>query len=177
MKIEKIQNEKSKKWTKFRKAKSIIEYVIIFTVILVNAILIFASIQNPNKTPSIFGRKAFVIISGSMIPEIQIGDVALVKETDSFRVGDIIAFRRNSSVIVHRIAKEMVVNGNLMYQTKGDNNNIADTELVDISTIEGVYFGKIPFVGKIIMWMYNNLSMVIVIMIIILIAKYYITRK
>lgn len=139
--------------------------------------MVFESINNPNKTPSLFGRKAFVIISGSMIPEIQIGDVVLIKDTDYFKIGDIIAFRRDSSVIVHRIAREMEVNGKLMYQTKGDNNNVADSELVDISTIEGVYYGKIPFIGKILMWLYNNLSMVIVVIIIILIIKYYFTRK
>lgn len=163
--------------TKFKKVKNIIEYIIIFVVILINGILIFQAKDNPNKTPSFFGKKAFVIISGSMIPEIQIGDIAIVNNTDLCDVGDIIAFRRNSTVIVHRIVKEMYVNDAVMYQTKGDNNNVADAELVDISSIEGVYIGKIPYVGKILMWLYNNLAIVIVVIIIILILKYYFSRE
>lgn len=169
-------DKKNSSKKKFKKVMNIIEYIIIFLVISVNAILIFKSMHNPNKSPSIFGKKAFVIISGSMIPEIQIGDVVLINETDAVSVGNVIAFRRDSSVIVHRIVKEMQINGQTMYQTKGDNNNIEDKELVDVSSIEGVMFGKIPFIGKIFMWLYRNLSIVIAVIIVLIILKFFITR-
>ncbi|MBR2240205.1 MAG: signal peptidase I [Clostridia bacterium] len=171
--MKKSDNEKKVERSKLKKIINIIEYVVIFLVIFVNAVLIIESVNNPNKTPSFLGRKAFVIISGSMIPEIQIGDVVLVKETENVHVGDIIAFRRDSSVIVHRIVKEMNIKGNVMYQTKGDNNNIEDAELVDVSTIEGVSTGKIPYIGKVLMWLYNHLYIVIVVLIFILIVKYF----
>ena len=171
--MKKSDNEKKVERSKLKKIINIIEYVVIFLVIFVNAVLIIESVNNPNKTPSFLGRKAFVIISGSMIPEIQIGDVVLVKETENVHVGDIIAFRRDSSVIVHRIVKEMNIKGNVMYQTKGDNNNIEDAELVDVSTIEGVSTGKIPYIGKVPMWLYNHLYIVIVVLIFILIVKYF----
>lgn len=171
--MKKSDNEKKVERSKLKKIINIIEYVVIFLVIFVNAVLIIESVNNPNKTPSFLGRKAFVIISGSMIPEIQIGDVVLVKETENVHVGDIIAFRRDSSVIVHRIVKEMNIKGNVMYQTKGDNNNIEDAELVDVSTIEGVCTGKIPYIGKVLMWLYNHLYIVIVVLIFILIVKYF----
>lgn len=165
----KYKSEKSR----FRKVTNIIEYIIIFIVIFVNAVLVFESVNNPNKTPSIFGTKAFVIISGSMIPSIDIGDVVVVREKDDVKVEDVIAFRRDSSVIVHRVVKEMQINGKKMFQTKGDNNNVADSELVDTKAIEGVMIGKIPFIGRILMWMYNNLSIVIVGIVIILIIRYF----
>ena len=168
---------KSENKKMFKKVNNIIEYTIIFLVIFVNAILIFQSVHNPSKTPSIFGKKAFVIISGSMIPEIQIGDVVVVNETDDVHVGDVIAFRRESTVIVHRIVKEMNINGAIMYQTKGDNNNVEDKELVGMSAIEGVMIGKIPFIGKILMWLYNNLSIVIAVVIILFIIKYYFDKR
>ena len=168
----KFKSEKSR----FKKIVSKIEYIIIFIVIFVNAVLVFESVNNPNKTPSIFGTKAFVIISGSMIPSIDIGDVVVVKEKENVQVEDVIAFRRDSSVIVHRVIKEMQINGKQMFQTKGDNNNVADSELVDTKAIEGVMIGKIPFVGYILMWMYNNLSIVIVGIVIILILRYFILK-
>ena len=142
-----------------------------------NVVLIFESVSNPNKTPSIFGKKAFVIVSGSMIPEIQIGDIVIIKDDNNVKIGDIIAFRRDSTVIVHRIINELNVNGDVMYQTKGDNNNIADTELVGINTIEGKYISKIPIIGKALMFLYNNLSIVIVVLIIVLIVKYFFSRE
>lgn len=172
------ENNKLKKGKeKVKKVINIIEYVIVFTVILVNAILIFQSVYKPNKTPNIFGNKAFVIISGSMIPEIDIGDIVFTKETNNFKPGDIIAFRRDSSVIVHRIVKEMDINGEAMFQTKGDNNNIEDKELVGKSTIEGVVFGKIPFIGKILMALYNHLLIVIIVLVAFLIIKLLLIRK
>ncbi len=170
------KNLKSKKNNMLKKTINVIEYLIIFLVIFVNGMLIFKSSKFPNKTPAVFGKKAFVIISGSMIPTINIGDIAIVNDTNNVNVGDIIAFRRNSTVIVHRIVKEMIVNGNSMYQTKGDNNEAADIELVDIPSIEGIMIGKIPFIGKILMWLYNNLAIVVVICVIIIVLKYYFYR-
>ena len=131
------------------------------------------AVKNPNRTPDIFGKKAFVIVSGSMIPKIQIGDVVIVNDTNVVKPEDIIAFRRNSSVIVHRIIKEMSVNGETMYQTKGDNNNVPDSELVSTSSIEGVYVTKIPYIGRILMFLYNNLALVIIAVVIILLIKYF----
>ena len=168
-----IKSGKTKRNKKIKKVISIIEYIVIFLVIFVNGILIFKSAQNPNKTPALFGKKAFVIISGSMIPKINIGDVVILNDTNDVHVGDIIGFRRNSTAVVHRIIKEMLVDEKVMYQTKGDNNDIPDIDLVDNSTIEGVLIAKIPFIGKILIWLYNNLAIVIVVIIVILILKYY----
>ena len=112
-----------------------------------------------------------------MIPKIQIGDVVIINETNDVKVDDIIAFRRDSTVIVHRIIKQMEVNGKIMFQTKGDNNNVADSELVEIETLEGKYVGKIPYIGKFLMLLYNNLTLVIVAAIFILIIKYYLTKN
>lgn len=175
-KVENKSDVKNNRKKLIKKVVNIIEYTIIFTVILVNAILIFESVHHPNKTPSIFGKKAFVIVSGSMIPEIQIGDVVLINSTDDVKINDVIAFRRDSSVIVHRIIKEMNVKGTVMYQTKGDNNNVADSELVSKSDIEGIMFGKIPFVGRIIMWLYNNLPIVFIFVIGGIIIRYILCR-
>ena len=49
------------KKSKFKKIINIIEYTIIFLIILVNAILIIKSVKNPEKTPDLFGKKAFII--------------------------------------------------------------------------------------------------------------------
>lgn len=156
---------------------SVIEYFIVFVVIFVNAFLIINSTKNPNKSPAIFGKKAFVIISGSMIPQINIGDIVLVNDTVDVHKGDIIAFRSKSSVIVHRIIQEMTVENNKMFQTKGDNNEVPDIDLVEISKVEGLMVGKIPYIGKIFMWLYNNLAIVVVIIIVVLLLKYYYTKE
>lgn len=167
-----FQEEKSKA----KKIKNILEYVIIVSVILVNVILIFESVSNPNKTPSLFGKKAFVIVSGSMIPEIQIGDIVIVNETNKVKVQDVIAFRKDANVIVHRIVKEMQISGKTMYQTKGDNNNVADAELIEMKNIEGIVVSRIPFIGKILILLYNNIQIVIIFILLFLISRYFIKK-
>lgn len=167
------QKSDNKKKTNVKKIINIIEYIVIFIIIFVNALFIVKSIKNPNKTPDLQGKKAFIIVSGSMIPTINIGDVVIIQDTDKIQVNDIIAFRKESIVIVHRVIKEMNVNGKVMYQTKGDNNNIADLELVDINTVEGVYKFKVPFIGKILLFLYDNLAIIVVTIMLILIIKYF----
>lgn len=162
-----------KKKTKLKKVMNIIEYIVIFVIIFVNAILIIKSVNNPNKTPDLFGKKAFIIVSGSMIPTIGVGDIVIVDNTTDAKVGDIIAFRRNSNVIVHRIINEMNVSGKTMYQTQGDNNNIADLELVETKNIEGVYINKIPWIGKVLMFLYKNLAILVILIVLILIVRYF----
>lgn len=166
-----VSKETANKIT-IKKVINIIEYFIICVVVFCNSFLIGRSLKNPNKTPDLFGEKAFVIISGSMIPTIQIGDVAIVRDNTNVQVGDIIAFRKNATVIVHRVINEMNVDGKTMYQTKGDNNDIADLELVKTEEIEGIFQGKIPYIGKVLMFLYNNLAIVVIIVVVILLIKY-----
>ena len=61
MRKESVKKGKSKAG----KIISIIEYVVIFLIIFLNIILVYKTIHNPNKTPDLFGKKAFIIISGS----------------------------------------------------------------------------------------------------------------
>lgn len=162
---------KNEKKSKFKRIMNIIEYIVIFLVIFVNTMLIIKSTNDPNKTPDLFGKKAFIIVSGSMIPTIQIGDIVFVDANEQVETGNIIAFRRNTSVIVHRVIKSIDLEGNAMFQTKGDNNNAADLELVTTDKVEGVYQFKIPYIGKLLMFLYNNLAIVIVIVVVILLIK------
>ena len=51
----------------------IILTIILVPILLVNCILLFKSLIYPDKTPDIFGYKTFVVVSGSMEPEINVG--------------------------------------------------------------------------------------------------------
>ena len=67
------------------------------------------------------------ILSGSMLPLLQIGDKVLihaVKPTD-IRFGDIIVFKNPDKLIVHRIIRRHNNNG-LSYLQKGDNATTAE---------------------------------------------------
>ena len=144
----------------------------IFIFIFFDMFLLYKVANYKNKTISIFGKKAFVVISGSMVPEIQVGDIVIMNGSNDANVGDIIAFRRNSKVIVHRVMQRINLKGKIVYTTKGDNNAIADSGFVDKSMVEGVYLTKIPAIGSVIMYISDNLEGIIAVVIIAVVCKH-----
>lgn len=99
--------------------------------------------------------KARVVLTGSMEPVINPGDIVLLAPTPRTQpqLGDIAAYtaRRFSGetvgVFTHRIIGGDPVNGFLM---KGDNNPTPDVQRPKAEDISGVVFFVIPWVGKIL---------------------------
>lgn len=142
-------------------------YIIIIPITFANLYLLMKSYREPFKTPSIFGYKTYVIISGSMVPNFNIGDVVIVKETskEKLNVGDVISFKSDDATITHRITN--VFDGK--YETKGDNNNTKDQELVNYENVEGKYIAKIPKFGNLVIMFKNKLGLILAIITIALI--------
>ena len=101
---------------------------------------------------------AYVVLSGSMLPEIAIKDIVVTKKVpaEELEVGDIITFiapdsRYGGISITHRILDKYYDEaiGSYTYRTKGDNNNVADSALVPNNNILGKVILKIPKLGYI----------------------------
>ena len=101
---------------------------------------------------------AYVVLSGSMLPEIAIKDIVVTKKVpaEELEVGDIITFispdtRYGGISITHRILDKSYDEslGSYTYRTKGDNNNVADTALVPNTNILGKVILKVPKLGYI----------------------------
>lgn len=93
---------------------------------------------------------AVTIGSESMVPTINKGDIAIVDKsvtTEDLKENDILVFKHDSIIIIHRIVKILVVNGETYYYTKGDNNNAEDGYPITESQIVGMYLFKIPYLG------------------------------
>lgn len=155
-------NDRRAKREKYRKVRRIITYIIIIPLLLYNIVLILQAVIKPQKTPSIFGIKTYVIVSGSMMPNLNIGDIAIIKEekTENLKKGDIISFRRGKLVITHRIENVIITDGNREYVTKGDNNNVQDNEMVKEKEIEGKLIAKIPYLGKLTLILKNEIVII-----------------
>ncbi len=92
-----------------------------------------------------------VIISGSMSPAIEIGDIAVVDETpaNAIREGDIIEFTAEDGMsIVHRV-HSIIINedGSRLFVTKGDSNDIPDFDPIHPEQIKGKVLYTIPKLG------------------------------
>jgi len=156
--------KKKQRADRLKKIFRILTYIIVFPLLIYNIALIVQSVLNPNQTPSFLGIKTYVIISGSMIPEFQIGDIAVVKEVenDELKEGDIISFREGQNVITHRITQKLEENGQTIYVTKGDNNNAEDIAKVSYALIEGKVVAKIAYIGKIALMLKGKVAIIFI---------------
>lgn len=168
-KINKIAKE-SKTVHTVTKIASIIVYLILIPIILFNLILIIKSFINPKETPSLFGIKNFVIVSGSMEPTIHIGDAILVKEVpqEEIQINDIISFQDGETITTHRVIGIEEKNGIKRYRTKGDNNNVEDKGSITYHQIEGKYQFKIEGFGFITKLVQNKFVLLLLLVLVIL---------
>lgn len=145
-------------------------YVILIPLLCYNISLIIQAVVNPNETPSFFGIKTYVIVSGSMEPELEIGDMIVVKniDTSELEVGDIISFRQGQSIVTHRISRIIENDGEIEFVTKGDNNNAEDSGTISEDLVEGKVVSVIPIIGKVSVLLQNKIVIITVILIIYL---------
>jgi len=149
---EAIKKRKEKK-QKIKNKIKIIAYIILIPMLIYNITLIFQAIIKPNETPSFLGIKMYVIISGSMQPELDIGDIVVVKnvEKNELKEGDIISFRKGQTVVTHRITEVLEQGNEIQFKTKGDNNNVEDLDKVKEKDVEGKVVQKISYLGNIVL--------------------------
>ena len=150
-----------KKEKKFLKVLKGIVIGILAIILIMNVYVIIQTKSKPNKVPSIFGYKPFIVLSGSMESKIKVGDLVFVKEVDSatLKVDDIIAFRDEKNVVTtHRIINIVNTDKGACYETKGDNNNTKDENMVCADNIEGRYQGRIAKVGSAILFVQQPLG-------------------
>jgi signal peptidase len=90
-----------------------------------------------------------IVASGSMQPTLSIGDIAIVVSADpsKVQVGDIVQFRQNEEMILHRIVGSQQTADGMEFITKGDANNAPDPDPVLPSQIVGKLVLKVPQLG------------------------------
>lgn len=106
----------------------------------------------------LFKYKPTSIMSNSMSPLIKRGDIVILEEKsleelNNLKKYDIISYRLKNIIVIHRIIAIEKHNNNILYITKGDNNNMADKEKVKPEQINGVVKFKIPKLGYPSIWL------------------------
>ena len=146
-------------------------YVICLILVIYMVSFSIQKIKNPNKTTSFCEYKTFIIASNSMTPNLNIGDIVFIKENEIIHNGDIITYKLNNSTVTHRVIEIINSDNKKMYKTKGDANNMTDTELVSEDQIEGKYIFKIAKLGIITSFFQgkNGIILLVVLTIILLI--------
>lgn len=144
---------------------TILFYVILIPVLIVNLTIIFKANKEADKIPDIFGYKPMIVLSGSMESKIRKGDLIITKNIDPAKLEekDVIAFRTaDNTVTTHRIIEIKKIDGKLFFVTKGDNNNVNDKDMVSEDDIEGIYQFRIPKLGNLLMFIQNPLGFAVI---------------
>ena len=138
-----------------------IAIIVIGVVLIWFAVKVVFNVDNP----------FYVVSSGSMIPVLNVGDILIVKDGNTFnslKVGDIIVFNRpqgGDRVIVHRILEISDRFGEKVIVTKGDANDgiIPGT---DFPIREKDYIGSVaytvPKVGLVLKYLNPPVNYIII---------------
>ena len=111
-----------------------------------------------SKIPSVFGYSMLIVASPSMTGAIEAGDAIIIKNSDSYAVGDVITYfpEGESFSVTHRIVR---MEGDKFY-TKGDANQSEDPDPVLIEQIAGKVAVKLDKVGYFIEWLKSPIGII-----------------
>ncbi len=124
---------------------------------LVSILIIIFGIIIAMGNTSIFGYRTLQVATGSMEPDIKVGEMVIIKKSDQYEVGDIITYEIEESYVTHRIIEkndEKII-------TKGDANTAIDDPITESSII-----GKVIWVisNNVILYVKAGIALMIVIL-------------
>ncbi len=137
---------------------------VVFAVVIVAmlaTIAYFVVMQVQDKVPLVAGFGVLRVLTPSMESEIPRGEYILIRRVDADQIGpdDIITFYSDDPSIkgyanTHRVVENekgewtAVVNGERVFYTKGDNNQLADLYPARESALVGRYVCSLPWLSK-----------------------------
>lgn len=179
------EKEKSSLGHKILTGIGIVLCVILIPILVINCTLIIKSYTNKDQVPSISGIFPMIILTDSMYPEFESGDLIICNtaEPEEIKVGDVICFYdpegNGTATVTHRV-QEVITDdeGNLAWITKGDANNTEDLPTVPAKNLIGVYKTRLKGLGNVAMFMQTTQGLIIcVICPIILLVAYDVIRR
>jgi len=108
--------------------------------------------------PVAFGWHPYVVLTGSMEPNIGAGDIVLASPDPDpdLLLGRVVVFTdpaQPDHVLIHRV---IAFNGDGTLTTKGDANPTPDSTLVEIEAVEGLGRLLVRYVGLPVMWAHTG---------------------
>ena len=131
-----------------------------------------------------------VVVSGSMIPTLEIGDLIIVRGVDprEITVGTIIVFydptnykqlldinvltATGARLIVHRVYGLEQEGDEIYFKTKGDHNPMPDPWTVPANYVVGVVIARVPYVGIVVMKLREPFGRGVIIILILVLVIY-----
>ena len=95
-----------------------------FWLLVITCIAFFAIIIS-----GFFGIQRYLVVSGSMEPNLYAGDIIFVNSNVAFedvQLGDVIIFQYEDMNVIHRVVDEAMIDGERHLKPKGDANKVDD---------------------------------------------------
>lgn len=144
--FEKYYNKDKDKEISKDEKKQIVSLIVGF--VLITSIIMVVSCK--------FYVGALVIGSKSMTGSINMGDVVVfVADKKHINKDDVIVFKKDDIIIVHRVVNKTIINDKNRYYTKGDANKTLDENFVTDDNLMGKVVFKIKYIGQPTLWLRN----------------------
>lgn len=143
--------------------------IILLPILIINCTLIVKGAINEDETPSLFGYAPLIVLTESMEPKINDGDLIIVEiiDGDEVEVGMYISFydpdTNKTSIVTHRV-EEITIDektGERFFTTKGINNNLEDRLPVSEKDLIGVYVTRVAGLGHVALFMQSTPGLII----------------
>ena len=158
--------EKNDKKIKLHRIFKIIAFPIMIIVLLLGLYVGYTKFIKKENDINILGFRFFMVSTGSMEPEYNIGDLIVIKNTlkENIKVGDVINFvsENGKDTVTHRVTEIVQQDGKTLYKTKGDNNSSEDSGLVDYEKVHGSLIFKVSKLGMIITKVFTGMGICII---------------
>ena len=114
------------------------------TSVIVCALLLPVILHTAFSTVPAAG--SYAVLTSSMEPTIDAGDVVYTYDTDNYNEGDVITYRHNGRLVTHRVVAADAGS----FRTKGDANDSPDRYLVSEEMIVGKVVFHLPYLGRLL---------------------------
>ena len=164
-----------------KRGATIFVSILLWAVILLAALFAFTTLatKNSNQVASLAGFTPLSVVSDSMAPTFNAGDLIIIRKCDPATLveGDIVTFHtiinNEFALNTHRIDEIQDQGGVRSYVTKGDNNAIADVHMISDGDIVGKYVAKLPNFGKVVQFLSGSTGFLLVIVLPLLVFFIY----
>jgi signal peptidase I len=110
--------------------------------------------------PAIFGLRPMTVLTGSMRPGIQPGDMVVDQpiHPTQIRVGDIVTFQdpEGKRTITHRVRKVEISEGQARVVTRGDANDTVERWVIPVTGHVGRVVYQVPKIGYPVTWSHTR---------------------
>lgn len=154
-----------------RKILKTILLALLGMLLIINLGMFYQTNIKHEEIPKIGNVSVFNIVSNSMEPTINVNDLIVIQSgtEEKIQKGDIITYKKeDGSVVTHRIVNISKEEGQNLYTTKGDNNDIEDFEKIKHEQVHGKFLFRLKGAGKIAKNLQENNGLITVVLTIII---------